>query len=79
MALLRLAHSIANDPNSIKAIYRAFQDVEQLNESYHTGPYRYFRVKGQGAPENDRVIEAEFVSDINGVTRIKSWQEAKIQ
>jgi hypothetical protein len=75
MALVKVTKQIVSDPESIKAMYTLFENVEELNNDPHS-LYKIFRVKGQGLPNSDKYIKLEFVRTLQGETRIKSWEYA---
>jgi len=75
MALLKIGKHLANDPQTIMSIYKAFESVEALGEDeFHR--FLVYRVKGQGVPSEDKSITAKFVADLSGNTRITEWSLA---
>lgn len=76
MALLKIGKHLANDPQTIKSIFDAFESVEPLGEDTFNR-FLVYRVLGQGVPKEDASITAKFVADMNGNTRIREWSYAK--
>lgn len=75
MALVKMSHQIVADPDSLKAIYSTFKDVEEIPTETNS-LYKVFRIKGQGVPDSDQYIKMSIRRTLEGKVSIDSWQPA---
>lgn len=81
MALTQVIKEIANDPDGLKALNKAFHYVEEIPfkgsaELMNAQMFKTFRVKGQGVPDSDTYIRLRFERTLKGETKLTSWDYA---
>lgn len=76
MALVLISKELITDPETIIALHKAFELVEELPEmGQQPGTlYKTFRVKGNGVPNDDKYIDLSFGIQLGGKPRVTSWQ-----
>lgn len=81
MALTQIIKEIANDPDGLKALGRAFHLVQEVPfqgppEVAKAQLYKTFRIKGQGVPDSDKYVRVLFERTLKGQARVASWTPA---
>jgi len=79
MALTNISNEIGNDPDSLKALYKTFTDVEEIPFAglESASLYKTFRIQGQGVPRSDNTyVRLLFERTIKGVCFVAGWNYA---
>ncbi len=79
MALTNISNEIGNDPDSLKALYKSFTDVEELPfvGDKAASLYKTFRIQGQGVPRSDNTyVRLLFERSISGACIVSGWNYA---